>query len=189
MQALLEQRSSVNKTVADTLRTYQDSILSAANAKYADDYIFGGEEVGEPPFTVNDSGTLYKNVNVDTEPSRRSTIHRYRTRLKESNTSKTAFNIAISGVELLGSGVDGNGISNNIYKSARQIANKLESAIQAIWNFTPQNSIKKRRCKAAVCQHRREKQFRFLHERQTEAEKSTQVKTNDLEILDTRRAL
>ncbi len=181
--------SSVNKTVADTLRTYQDSILSAANAKYADDYIFGGEEVGEPPFTVNDSGKLlYKNVNVDTGTFAQE--YRYidiGLGLKESNTSKTAFNIAISGVELLGSGVDGNGISNNIYNLLGQIANKLESGDTSnLELYTAKLNKKAEDVRLQYVSIGEKSNFVSYMKDRLEAEKiNASKKQNDLEILDT----
>lgn len=183
---------SVTKTVADTLRTYQDAILSAVNAKYADDYIFGGDEVGDPPFTVTDSGELlYKGVNVDTGTF--TTEYRYidiGLGLKDPSgniTSKTAFNIAISGVELLGSGVDADGISNNLYNLLGQIADKLESNDTSdLEKYTTKlNDIAEKVRLHYVSIGEKSNFVSYMQDR-LEAEKiNASKKQNDLEVLDT----
>lgn len=123
----------VRATVANTLRSFQDSILSAANAKYADDYIFGGEGVGTPPFSISDTGELlYNGQNIDTGTF--SDEYRYIDigmgidfEGDGSVSQKSAFDVVISGIELLGSGVDSDGVSGNLYNLIGQIADKLEN--------------------------------------------------------------
>ncbi|HEX3037472.1 MAG TPA: flagellar hook-associated protein FlgL [Oscillospiraceae bacterium] len=54
--------------VAKKLRQMQQTIVAAANTKYADQFLFGGSNTSTPPFTV-DSATgklLYRGVDVDT---------------------------------------------------------------------------------------------------------------------------
>ena len=128
---------SVVKTVAETLRNYQKDILSALNAKYADDYIFGGDKVEGPPFSENENHEL---LHFGQEVGGMSEIpeeHRYvdiglgLIDVNGNTTPKTAFDIAISGIKLLtvgnNSGNDENGISYNLYNLIDQIADKLEN--------------------------------------------------------------
>lgn len=120
------------KVIAEALRSYQESIIGAANAKFSDKYVFGGEGFEKMPFTVDASGDLnYHGVNVDTGTF--SEEHRYvdiGLGLSISSgvvSPQSAMDTAYSGADLLGSGVDGNGISNNLYQLLGQIADKLES--------------------------------------------------------------
>jgi flagellin-like hook-associated protein FlgL len=120
------------KVVAEALRSYQESIISAANAKFSDKYIFGGEGFEEMPFTLDGSGNLlYHGVSMDTGTF--APEHRYvdiGLGLSISGgavSPQSAMDTAYSGAELLGSGVDGNGISNNLYQLLGQIADKLDS--------------------------------------------------------------
>jgi flagellar hook-associated protein 3 FlgL len=120
------------KVVAEALRSYQESIIGAANAKFSDKYVFGGEGFEKMPFTVDASGDLnYHGVSVDTGTF--SEEHRYvdiGLGLSISGgvvSPQSAMDTAYSGADLLGSGVDGNGISNNLYQLLGQIADKLES--------------------------------------------------------------
>ncbi len=121
------------QVVAQALRGYQESILGAANAKFSNKYIFGGKGFEDMPFTLDGSGNLlYQGQSVDTGTF--GTEHRYvdiGLGLSVSGggvvSPQSAMNTAYSGAELLGTGVDGNGISNNLYQLLGQIAGKLES--------------------------------------------------------------
>ncbi len=52
--------------IAKKLRRMQETIVAAANTKYADQYIFGGSGTSTPPFTVENGKLLYRGVDVDT---------------------------------------------------------------------------------------------------------------------------
>ncbi|HAN20837.1 MAG: hypothetical protein A2Y15_04850 [Clostridiales bacterium GWF2_36_10] len=124
---------TVRKTVATTLRGYQETILAAANTKYGDDYIFGGESVGNTPFKLNGTGELlYNGQNVNTGTF----TDEYRfvdigvgltVGTDGEIVPKSAFNVSNSGSTLLGTGVDTNGITNNLYNLLGEIATKLEN--------------------------------------------------------------
>lgn len=123
----------VKKTVASTLRGYQETILAASNAQYGDDYIFGGEQAGTTPFTLDASGNLLYNgqdVNTGTFGDE----FRYidvgvglNVDVSGVVSAKSAFNISTAGSALLGTGVDANGIANNLYNLLGDIADKLEA--------------------------------------------------------------
>lgn len=122
----------VRKSVANALRGYQTAILAAANTKYANDYIFGGESVGKPPFTVDENGNLlYHGKNVDTETfeeeSRYIDIGLGLSIGEDGVNSQSALNIANSGAVLLGTGKDKNGVTNNLYNLLGILAQKIEN--------------------------------------------------------------
>lgn len=55
------------KIIATKLRKVQESIVSTANAKFADRFIFGGSCTTTPPFTIGKSGDLlYRGADVTT---------------------------------------------------------------------------------------------------------------------------
>ncbi len=47
------------QTIAATLRSYQQQVLSAANSKFSGKYLFGGTNVSETPFTVATAATSF----------------------------------------------------------------------------------------------------------------------------------
>lgn len=128
---------SVIKTVAETLRNYQKDILSALNAKYADDYIFGGDNVEGPPFSENENhellyfGQEVGNMTEIPEEHRYVDIGLGLVDASGKTTSKTAFDLAVSGIKLISigdsCGNDAEGISYNLYNLIDQIADKLEN--------------------------------------------------------------
>jgi flagellar hook-associated protein 3 FlgL len=119
------------KVIAEALRGYQESIISIANAKFSDKYIFGGEGFEDMPFTLDGVGNLnYHGVNVDTGTF--AAEHRYvdiGLGLSISGgvvNPQSAMDTAYSGADLLGSGVD-SGIPNNLYQLLGAIADKLDN--------------------------------------------------------------
>lgn len=125
--------ASVRKAVASALRGFQESILAAANTQFAGDYIFGGDNVGEKPFDIGpDDKLTYKGQPVDTGTF--DAEERYidiGIGVEFDGSGKvilgSAMNIALSGAELLGTGVDGDGITNNIYNLLGMLADKFEN--------------------------------------------------------------
>lgn len=120
-----------HKVIAKSLRSLQESLLGAANAKFSDKYVFGGEGFEDMPFTLDGSGNLlYHGVNVDTGTF--SQEHRYVDIGLGLNISggvvspQSAMDTAYSGADLLGAGMDSNGISNNLYQLLGQIADKFD---------------------------------------------------------------
>ena len=121
------------KVTAQELRKYQEMILGAANARFSDKYVFGGKEFENTPFTLDGAGNLqYYGQNVDTGTF--GAENRYvdigigmDVDAGGNVTPQSALDTAYSGVTLLGSGVDGDGLSNNLYQLLGQIADKLES--------------------------------------------------------------
>lgn len=121
------------QAVANTLRSYQQMILGAANVKASGRYVFGGSGFGSTPFTVNASGRLVYN-GQDVDSGSFPAEHRYvdigiGLTVSPGGTvsSQTALDVAYSGAELLGTGVDGNGLPNNLYNLIGEIADKIET--------------------------------------------------------------
>ena len=121
------------KVTAQELRKYQEMILGAANARFSDKYVFGGKEFENTPFTLDGAGNLqYYGQNVDSgsfgAESRYVDIGIGMDVDAGGNvTPQSALDTAYSGITLLGSGLDGDGLSNNLYQLLGQIADKLEA--------------------------------------------------------------
>lgn len=134
MQASSGTMSAADRTAsADALRSYQEMILGAANTCFSDRYLFGGASFGSMPFTVDGSGNLcYNGENVDTgsfgEEHRYVDIGIGLTYLSDGSVSpQSALDVAYSGTRLLGTGVDEDGLPNNLYNLIGAIADKMES--------------------------------------------------------------
>lgn len=55
------------KLIAETIRGNMESMVQSLNAKYNDDFIFGGQATDEPPFSLDEDYNLYyRGINVDT---------------------------------------------------------------------------------------------------------------------------
>lgn len=120
------------QTIAATLRSYQQQVLSAANSKFSGKYLFGGTNVSEVPFVVDGSGNLLYN-GQDADTGTFTSENRYidvglGISLDASGdlVTGTAFDMSYPGIDLLGSGVDGDGITNNIYNLLGDIAEMFE---------------------------------------------------------------
>lgn len=124
---------SDRQAVANTLRSYQQMILGAANVKASGRYVFGGSGFGSTPFTVDASGRLNYN-GQDVDSGSFPAEHRYvdigiglTVSPGGAVSSQTALDVAYSGAELLGTGVDANGLPNNLYNLIGEIADKIET--------------------------------------------------------------
>ncbi len=59
--------ASDRSVIATKLRTVQGNIISSANTKFSDQYVFGGAQSDVVPFTINQDGMLFfRGVNVNT---------------------------------------------------------------------------------------------------------------------------
>jgi flagellar hook-associated protein 3 FlgL len=131
--AALAQSRQRESTLANELRGYQNMILGAANVKSSDRFLFGGSGFGTAPFTLSSSGDLlYNGVNVNAASFPEE--HRYVDIGLDLSVSSggtvsplSALDVAYSGATLLGTGVDANGLPNNLYNLIGEIAGKLET--------------------------------------------------------------
>ncbi|MCX7614980.1 MAG: hypothetical protein N2Z65_04420 [Clostridiales bacterium] len=121
------------KTIAESLKSVQSSILNFANSKYCEKYVFGGNDSYELPFILDTDGKLlYHGEDVDTGTFDSEAVYcDIGLGLSKDSSGEiipgTAYNIANSGTELLGAGVDENGLTNNIYNLIGDIVSKFES--------------------------------------------------------------
>jgi flagellar hook-associated protein 3 FlgL len=120
------------KAIAEVLKNYQVQILNNANKKSAGRYIFGGTNIKDLPFTVSDGKLYYNGVDVDTGTFKDEHIYVDLGMGMTSSTStqvndNTAFDIAYPGIDLLGHGVDSDGISNNLYNIVGDLIEMFEN--------------------------------------------------------------
>ena len=108
-------------SIASSLRSYQETVFDIGNSSYCGKYIFGGSNEYGVPFSLDTSGNLlYQGSQVDT-----GTFSAERSYMDIS--TGTTVNTAYSGAALLGSGVDANGLSNNVYNFIGEIAADFEN--------------------------------------------------------------
>lgn len=127
MTSLLQQgktgtySESDRASIASALRSYQETVYDIGNSSYCGKYIFGGTSEYEIPFSLDGSGNLlYHGSDVD---SGSFAPEQFLMDISEG----TAVNAAFSGATLLGSGVDGDGLSNNVYQFIGQMASAFEN--------------------------------------------------------------
>jgi len=126
------------KTIASSLRKMQESLVLTANTKFGDDFLLGGENKKEMPFVLKDGKIEFYGLDVS-DPANQ-------TKLKEMSQEKilvdigfglktetsgkfmdnSAFNLAFSGLNLLGYGADAKGNDSNIVNLMGQIADELD---------------------------------------------------------------
>jgi flagellar hook-associated protein 3 FlgL len=128
--------------IATELDAIQECVLSTLNAQYGDKYIFGGTSSTEVPFTVDDSGNLlYKGINVNsTDPDDLAKLDELSNEtvsvdvglgieLDENGDVKSSsvFDISLVGINIIGYGIDDEGLSNNLYSLIGTIKEQLRS--------------------------------------------------------------
>lgn len=139
------------QTYADAWRGAQQSMLLSLNATYGDEYVFGGSDAKNVPFTleeVNGEQVLkYRGVNVS-DPANADILEELS---KDSHfidlgfgldvtditppansgqydiDPATAFNTSLPGINLVGYGVDADGDPKNMVLLAGKVADMLES--------------------------------------------------------------
>ncbi|NLV86640.1 MAG: hypothetical protein GX025_05410 [Clostridiales bacterium] len=135
--------------LANEIKAMREEILQFANTKYGTFYVLGGSTATAPPFTLGTNGELlYNKVSVDNILYDEINGHYYDSdsgnpipmddpvyadigigiRMQGSDVeSDTAFKMSYSGLEVLGFGVNSDGISKNVYNQLAEI----EKAIRA----------------------------------------------------------
>lgn len=120
--------------IAITLKDMQQQILEISNSKFSGKFIFGGPNVTQPPFTLDaNSKLLYNGVDVDgpgpfaNEPIYVDIGLGLSTDTSGNIIPQSAFNKSHPGSELLGTGKDTEGISNNLYNVVGKIAEMFQN--------------------------------------------------------------
>jgi len=121
-------------SLAAILRNNQAEIFDIANTKVADQYIFGGADMGEMPFTLSNGVLYYHGVDVNANSgfSEGSMYFDLGLGMKVDGATGevvegTAFNVSNPGSRVFGTGADAEGIPNNIYHLLGDIAAMFEN--------------------------------------------------------------
>jgi flagellar hook-associated protein 3 FlgL len=115
------------------LRNYQTEILSIANSKYSDKYIFGGSDSSSIPFKLESGVLTYHGVDVDSSSGFTDETVYYdiglglQTDVSGEVIEGTAFNISNPGSKIFGTGTDTDGITNNLYNLLGELADKFDA--------------------------------------------------------------
>ena len=112
---------SDRESIATALRSYQETVFDIGNSSYSGKYVFGGTDEYTIPFSLDASGNLlYQGTEVDTGTFAAETCNM-------DISMGTTVNTAYSGVSLLGSGTDSDGLPNNVYSLIGEIATAMEN--------------------------------------------------------------
>lgn len=131
------------KVHAQALRGIQENIVLSMNAKYADRYLYGGASTKEPPFAFDKEKNIltYRGLDVNSnDPAVQQQIKDMIDKetlyvdlgfgLTEDGGGDlikgTAFDTAVSGLEILGYGKNADGTSKNVVVLLGEMANALE---------------------------------------------------------------
>ena len=197
VQGESDTNSSDRTTIAETLKNYQSEILNIANTKYSSKYIFGGSNTTDIPFTIGTDGTLnYQGVDVnsDTAFGAQSVYCDVGLGLQTDDSGNiiegTAFDISNPGNELLGTGTDSNGITNNIYNLLGKIANMFENDdMTNIKEYASKLDDLKDQIIVKYADVGQKSSFiKFLSDRYDTTETNLDTKQNDIEGVDSARA-
>jgi len=120
------------KILGQQLRDLQEQLLQMANSNFSGRYILGGANTRMAPFTVDGAGKLlYNGQDVDGAAVNNVDVFYdlgMGLQLDAAGEIKpeTAFTISTNGALVLGSGIDGNGLPNNLYRLIGQISQCFE---------------------------------------------------------------
>lgn len=132
--------SDARKAYAQSLRGVQESIVLSLNAKYGDRFLYGGASTKKAPFEFDvESNTLtFRGLDVN-KPENADKLKEMMGEtlyvdlgfgLEEDGTStllgNTAFNVAVSGLSILGYGKNADGNSQNVVVLLGEMADELE---------------------------------------------------------------
>lgn len=127
---------------AKTLRGLQEDFVTIANSKLNDNYVYGGNDATQIPFSVSDDGKLlYRGMDVDTtdaatleELAQESVYIDVGLGVNVSATGEvdeaSVFNDTLNGLSYFGYGVDENGKSNNVYNILGEAATAIEEYLK-----------------------------------------------------------
>ncbi len=131
------------KAYAQSLRGIQDNIVLALNAKYADRYLYGGASTKEPPFAFDRENNILTYRGLDVNSKDPAVQKQIADMVKEETlfvdlgfgltedgvgglVKGTAFDTAVSGLEVIGYGLNADGTSKNAVVLLGEMANALD---------------------------------------------------------------
>lgn len=127
---------SVLPELGQVLSAGADAIVQDMNAKYGDNFIFGGADTLEVPFEFNDKGELlYRGQKVDAMD--KAAYEKIDDKLyvdvglgfQESQNgiiSSSAYDSALNGLDFLGYGTDGEGLPNNVVSIMKELGGMFQ---------------------------------------------------------------
>lgn len=134
------------KIVAEQLKQIQKSMLATANAKYADNYLFGGTNASEAPFTLDAGGELLYNgmkvSDIDPNSTNLAIAAASKALLNDAAhvdigmglqmngqevVGNSAFESTLVGIKMFGYGTDADGNDLNIYNKIGEMIDMLEN--------------------------------------------------------------
>lgn len=128
------------RTYASSLREYQQSMVLSLNATYEDEFLFAGSDGANVPFTLSDDGmTLYfrgidvndesaiKAAGFDSEKVYVDMGFGLTMNPDQSVVASSAFNTALPGINIVGYGVNDEGLSKNMVVLAGEMASLLDA--------------------------------------------------------------
>lgn len=137
---------------ATALRELQNSVVSSLNARYGDRFVLAGNEALEPPFKLENGKLLYRGVDVS-DPANQQKLEQLAGEASYVDVgfglsfdgagdvvSSTAYDMALSGLNLVGFGQNGAGTDKNLVVLMGQMADELEKndfdpdAYAKLWN-------------------------------------------------------
>lgn len=137
---------SVLPELGQVLSAGADAIVQDMNAKYGDNFIFGGADTLKVPFEFNDKGELlYRGQKVDdmkptdpADPDSPNTYEKIDDKLyvdvglgfQEGNNgiiSSSAYDSALNGLDFLGYGTDGDDLPNNVVSIMKELGEMFQS--------------------------------------------------------------
>ena len=140
MEAVSDTSASVRESYAETFRAMQESMVFSLNTKYGDVYAMGGADAANPPFQIEDDGTVtFRGLDVnDTanftqleEFAKESTYVDLGFGMEFDATGKvvpsSAFNAAYPGINVVGFGNTAEGQSENVIVLLGEMADVLEA--------------------------------------------------------------
>ncbi len=130
---------SARASIAESLRNMQESLVYNANAKLGDSFLFGGQNASSVPFELTDGKLTYLGIDVSSSDASDQAALEQMSQEEiyvdiglglsfESGTINTnsAFNKAVSGLNVLGYGTNDEGVDKNIVNLLGELADELE---------------------------------------------------------------
>lgn len=125
--------------VAQNMEETAESMVMSMNARYGDKFMFGGASTKEAPFELKDNKLYYRGIDVNTnnpdelaklqELAKETNYMDLGFGLKKDNAGNiingTAYETSRPGIDILGFGNDGEGISKNLITLTLQLADEM----------------------------------------------------------------
>lgn len=127
-QAQNDTNAGARQQLGETLKGIAEGMVQTLNAKYGEKFVFAGADGENAPFELKDGKLYFRNIDVNTtDPDEIAQLEKMVNETayvdiglgmqldeNEQVVPSTAFNSAISGIGLLGYGLNDQGVSNNM---------------------------------------------------------------------------